>query len=432
MVPGVGRHNASAGRGQARQMSIVSQPTSGARSTYGHDPSNVLALRSSAPQGQGSTHPTQSEQISSLSGVASEFAAIRAGDYGNCEKFMSVNPDILKEDHKKFLQEALKALKAGDDVYARCCVQQSLLLRDSQPEFTDFPQDCFDQLLDESAVVRKAAEKNFTKRREEVLKRLRETLPTAAVHAATAQGVQSEGVASLNVHGRHAAPPSGLPFSPTAPRKPLHPRARRGQGPRGSSDIFSDAPTNNGELMDESYKVQHSAFFAVGRVFAILWHTNIGHSSQPQYQQYQANNVTSGITHSGRFNVPISSHIQRMVVVNREHGYCWCIPVNTYHGKGVAKRGFNKSDRAAHSIIYMDDEDPFQADDEFDIIKKAIAVNPADQEQKLDRMSRLNFGKVHTVEHNVRVKPVGRVAQQSLPYFEGYWAAKAKESCEKS
>jgi hypothetical protein len=306
-VPGAGRHNASVGRGQGRITPIVSQPTYGARNTYGHNPPNFLAFRSSAPQGQSSTHPNQFEQTPSLSGVA-----------------------------------------------------------------------------------------------------------------------------SLNLHRRHAAPPSGLSFSPTAPRHPIPPAARRGAGPRGSSDIISNVPTNNGELMDESYEVQKSAFFVVGRIFAILWHTNIGPSSQSQGKQCQGNDVRSGTTHIGRFNVQISSHIQRMAVVNREHGYCWCIPVNTYNGKGVAKKGFNESDRAAHSIIYMKGEDPFQADDEFDIIKEAIAVIPANREQKLDRMSRLNFGKVHTVEHNVRVMPVGRVAQQSLPYFEGYWAAKAKESCEKN
>ena len=306
-MPGAGRHNVAVGRGQGRKTSFVSQPSYGARKTYGHDPSNVLAFRSSAPQGQSSTHPYQFEQTSSLSGVA-----------------------------------------------------------------------------------------------------------------------------SLNLPGRHAAPSNGLSFSATAPRHPIPPAARGGAGPRGSSDILSNAPTNNGELMDESYEVQKSSFFVVGRIFAILWHTNIGPPSQSQSKQYQGNDVRSGITHIGRFNVQISSHIQRMAVVNGEHGYCWCIPVNTYSGKGVAKRGFNESDRAAHSIIYMKGEDPFQADDEFDIIKEPIAVNAADRDQKLDRMSRLNFGKVHTVEHNVRVMPVGRVAPQSLPYFEGYWAAKAKESCEKS
>ena len=430
-MPGVGKYNASAGRGQGRRTPIVSHTTSGARSTYGHDPAKVLAFRPSAPQVQSFTHPTQSEQVTSLSGIASGFAVIRIGDYENCERYIRANPDMLKEDHKVFLQEALKALKAGEDGYARCCAQQSLLLRDCKTEFTN-PQDCFNQLLHESTMVRKDAEKDFIKRRDEVLDELRKMLLTAGVPTATAQGVQSEFVASFNLHGRHAAPSNGLPLPPTAPRHTLPQATRGGRGPRGSSDRLSNATTNNGECIDESYEVQRSSFFVVGRIFIVLWHTNIGPSSQSQSQQFQSNDIRSGITHSGRLNMPISSHIQRMAVVNQQHGYCWCIPVNTYNGKGVAKKGFNECDRAAHSIIYMKGEAPFRADDEFDITKEAIEVNPATLDQKLDRMSRLNFGKVHTVEHNVRVKPVGQVARSSLDYFRTYWTAKAEESCKKS
>ena len=79
----------------------------------------------------------------------------------------------------------------------------------------------------------------------------------------------------------------------------------------------------------------------------------------------------------------------------------------------------------------MKGEEPFQADDETGITKRPIMVIPAALDQKLDPMSRLNFGKVHTVEHNVRVMPVGRIDPKSLPYFEAYWEAKAKESFKK-
>ena len=366
--------------------------------------------------------------MSSLTGVAYNFATIDARDYKGCEKYMRANPELLKEDPKIFLEEAARALQAGKDAYARCCVQQSLLLRDCQDKSTSSPKAYFDQLLNNSDKVRKATESDFLGRRDEALKKLRERLHISPLSAVPSHGEISDGVASLSLQTRHVAPLGGFSFPPTAPRQSLHPGAGGGAVPRGGSDMLSNAPTNNGEVMDERYKVHESSFFTVGRVFAILWHTNIGHSNWSQNQQHQGND---GITHPGRFQLQILSHIQRMIVVNRAHGFCWCVPVNTYNGKGVAKRGFNDSDKAAHSIIYMKGEEPFQADDETGITKRPIMVIPAALDQKLDPMSRLNFGKVHTVEHNVRVMPVGRIDPKSLPYFEAYWEAKAKESFKK-
>jgi hypothetical protein len=48
------------------------------------------------------------------------------------------------------------------------------------------------------------------------------------------------------------------------------------------------------------------------------------------------------------------------------------------------------------------------------IIKNPIAVRPAREDQKLHPMSRINFGKIYTIEHNVKVMNVGKVADESL------------------
>jgi len=36
-------------------------------------------------------------------------------------------------------------------------------------------------------------------------------------------------------------------------------------------------------------------------------------------------------------------------------------------------------------------------------------------------MSRLNYKKIHTVEHNVKVMSVGSVTKESLAVLLGYW-----------
>jgi hypothetical protein len=55
------------------------------------------------------------------------------------------------------------------------------------------------------------------------------------------------------------------------------------------------------------------------------------------------------------------------------------------------------------------------------LIKKPIAVEKASTDQKLDPMSRLNFKKIYTIEHNVKVMSVGKVVDGSLPVLLGYW-----------
>jgi hypothetical protein len=97
-------------------------------------------------------------------------------------------------------------------------------------------------------------------------------------------------------------------------------------------------------------------------------------------------------------------------------------PINTYNGQGVTKTGLSEGDRKAHSIIYMTDTRPqCLPAEERDLINKAIAVEKASADQKLDPMSRLNFKKIYTVEHNVKVMNVGKVTKESLPVLIGYW-----------
>ena len=54
------------------------------------------------------------------------------------------------------------------------------------------------------------------------------------------------------------------------------------------------------------------------------------------------------------------------------------------------------------------------------IIKEPIAVVPECPRNKLHPLSLVNFGKVYTVEHSVKVKPVGRISDGSMPYFLAY------------
>lgn len=99
---------------------------------------------------------------------------------------------------------------------------------------------------------------------------------------------------------------------------------------------------------------------------------------------------------------------------------CLSRPITTYGGKGVAKAGL---DRSKHAVIYMRGCLPVTKAGEPKMTKEPLEVEPAKPDQKLDPMSRLNFGKVYTVEHNVKILPVGRIVEASMAKFIAYTKA---------
>ena len=89
-------------------------------------------------------------------------------------------------------------------------------------------------------------------------------------------------------------------------------------------------------------------------------------------------------------------------------------PIHTYGERGTAKRGI---DVEAHALIYMEGGD---SNCPHEIVKEPLAVIPENGREKLHSLSLLNFSKVYTVEHNVKVKSVGRISDESMAYFNAY------------
>ncbi|KAK1140563.1 hypothetical protein N8T08_010200 [Aspergillus melleus] len=193
--------------------------------------------------------------------------------------------------------------------------------------------------------------------------------------------------------------------------KPVQPISR---GSNLSQNVISGTSSTHNTTLDPRYTVQKSpkSFFRVGRVFAILWHENEG-SSVRGTQSY----ISEGPVYRGRFNEPVHSGIRRMVVVKALDQCAWCFPVSTYSRKGVAKTGV---DASKHAIIHMQGTEPQLGSGEPHMTKGPLEVAPASPDQKLDHMSRLNFGKIYTVEHNVKVLPVGKITERSMPRFQNY------------
>ncbi|KAJ5795974.1 uncharacterized protein N7518_004514 [Penicillium psychrosexuale] len=177
-------------------------------------------------------------------------------------------------------------------------------------------------------------------------------------------------------------------------------------------------PGSSGEhdTLDPRYKRQSDPrrFFRVGRVFSMLWHENAGWHGTIVSEKLPPS--SSPFTR-GKYQEPIYSSIRRMVVVKEQKGCCWCVPITTYSGQGVAKAGV---DRSKHAVIHMRGDRPRTVKSEPRMAKEPLEVDPARPDQKLDCMSRVNFGKVYTVEHNVKVLPVGKITEASRARFLEY------------
>jgi len=79
----------------------------------------------------------------------------------------------------------------------------------------------------------------------------------------------------------------------------------------------------------------------------------------------------------------------------------------TYGGQGTRKKGVHAED---HAVIYTGQAPIFKDGEQ--ISKRSIRMVPKSSRHKLDPASRINYAKVYTVEHNVKVYFVGEIAEK--------------------
>ncbi|KAF9893674.1 hypothetical protein FE257_009842 [Aspergillus nanangensis] len=194
------------------------------------------------------------------------------------------------------------------------------------------------------------------------------------------------------------------------------PLLREDPGPRHMSARVSSplhtriSTSNTNSRLDSRYKVPPPAFFKPGRVFSILWHEAPGSTRQNQ-------SYISEAIYQTRFDEQVYCGIRRMVVVKELAQCSLCFSIHTYGGRGVGK---DTSDASKHAIIYMEGHRPVQGPNEPPLTKEPLEIRPVSADEKLDSMSRINFGKLYTVEHNVKVREVGRITQRSMSRFVDY------------
>jgi hypothetical protein len=168
------------------------------------------------------------------------------------------------------------------------------------------------------------------------------------------------------------------------------------------------------EPLDPSYAVRRKdwkSFFRQGRVFSTLWTDAFADiTNESEYNQFP-----SVVSYRVAYNERVHSKIRRFVVVKFGDRYCTCLPVTTYNRRGYRKGGIDLNE---HGLIYSDKREPASIRG---IKKKALKVSLSPGADKLINPSYINYGRVYTVETNVKVKDVGELNSDSRRLLRQYW-----------
>ncbi|KAF7863097.1 hypothetical protein EAF04_007180 [Stromatinia cepivora] len=191
--------------------------------------------------------------------------------------------------------------------------------------------------------------------------------------------------------------------------------------PSGTRYISRGPNTDNTETLDPRYQVHaglgEDNFWKVGRVFMVLW-------TEPAQPQVPAQGGTRNGSHFSTTYLGGQAYteIRRFVVVSKRYGSSICCPIHTYSGQATFKPHLPAPEQ--HTIIHTTVRAPQEHSYESNngsMVTENLILDPirvisesSDREGKLHELSRLNYSKVYTVEHYVRVLNIGRVASESM------------------
>ncbi|KAK0635703.1 hypothetical protein B0T17DRAFT_53281 [Bombardia bombarda] len=159
---------------------------------------------------------------------------------------------------------------------------------------------------------------------------------------------------------------------------------------------------SNSNILDERYVVQPSAKFSPGEVFKIYWSEPLGAGRTQTATEYETRSHLGQKFYFG---------FRRFIVIANDEGHCTCVPILTYEQRGCTKRGVKPS---KHGIVYAKGGQPLLLEREpnlgFDPVQLVLDYGT----EKIAKESRINYAKLVTVEHNVKVFFIGRIVQSDF------------------
>ncbi|KAJ3489406.1 hypothetical protein NLG97_g6006 [Lecanicillium saksenae] len=154
-----------------------------------------------------------------------------------------------------------------------------------------------------------------------------------------------------------------------------------------------------GEL-DPRYRIEHSTRFQPGEIFKVHWSEPQGSINEQQKSSSKKQDLQN------KFGTKFFVGFRRFIVVANDQGHCTCVPILTYGGKGCKKHGVKPE---KHGIVYERGQKSKKLDGEPPLGFAPVRVEMTEEGEKISRESRVNYSKLVTVEHNVKVFFIGHV-----------------------
>lgn len=187
------------------------------------------------------------------------------------------------------------------------------------------------------------------------------------------------------------------------------------------------------EQLFPQYRTRSSTFFTLGKVFSLLWDEKIDQDSK-RITALEWSTRPVADRSSGSAPKQFLSLKRYFVVIREGTHYCTALPIMSYGGEGVSAKGCIKND---HAIAFIGPVPPtLRADEhpspgESPMRRLSIRI-VADEHEELSPTSRIDFGTVYTIHHNVKIKPFGRLHNDSIEPFNqqffSVWASKSQNS----
>ncbi|KAJ4311102.1 hypothetical protein N0V94_008118 [Neodidymelliopsis sp. IMI 364377] len=165
------------------------------------------------------------------------------------------------------------------------------------------------------------------------------------------------------------------------------------------------------DTLDYSYRMRTGAeareFFGLGRVFSMVY-VEAASATAVVAPDDEAFTVV-------RYGSRSYTQIRRFVVVSVRRGFVHACAISTYKNQGTLKRGCDPSE---HALVYNSGINPetclFAGERERGLTKKPIEVAATATDTYLAKESRIRFGKIYSIEWNVKVKDLGLVVNNDL------------------
>ncbi|OHE97419.1 hypothetical protein CORC01_07324 [Colletotrichum orchidophilum] len=183
----------------------------------------------------------------------------------------------------------------------------------------------------------------------------------------------------------------------------------RGTGRQSPSPSFDISGTDGSvEDLDPRYVVEPSHRFRPGSVFKVLW-------SEPSGSHATGSSTISEMQQRpDKYGGSVFIGFRRFIVIANDEGHCTCVPILTYQGKACNKKGVKAH---KHGMIYSHKPHrPLR--DEPKLGFPPVRVRITLEGEKLAKESRVNYSKLVTVEHNVKVLFIGYIGPGDFEYVE--------------